>query len=100
MEFDYDTLDGLSQRAVALLSQQLQRFLDDRAWIENRRIMDLLHGIEAKALTLRDAPPAGTFMLPATGSRQRWTRPWWRASPGEAPVRTRRRSRAGRGCRG
>ena len=51
-----------TQRTVALLSQQLRRFLDDRAWLENRRIMDLLRGIEAKALALRDTPPGGTFM--------------------------------------
>jgi hypothetical protein len=44
------------------LSQQLRRFLDDQAWLENRRIMDILHGIESKALALRDAPPAGPVM--------------------------------------
>ena len=60
----YDWLEAgeHTQRTVALLSQQLRRFLDDRAWLENRRIMDLLHGIEANALALRDTPPAGTFM--------------------------------------
>ena len=60
----YDWLEAgeHTQRTVALLSQQLRRFLDDRAWLENRRIMDLLRGIEAKALALRDTPPAGTFM--------------------------------------
>jgi hypothetical protein len=47
---------------VAQLSQQLRRFLDDQAWLENRRIMDILHGIEAKALALRDTPPTGTVM--------------------------------------
>ncbi|MGB9577733.1 MAG: DUF3375 family protein, partial [Halothiobacillaceae bacterium] len=44
------------------LSQQLRRFLDDRAWLENRRIMDILHGIESKALALREAPPSGVVM--------------------------------------
>lgn len=48
-----------TQRTVALLSQQLRRFLDDRAFLENRRILDLLHGIESKALTLRQTPPTG-----------------------------------------
>ena len=47
---------------MAQLSQQLRRFLDDQAWLENRRIMDILHGIEAKALTLRAAHPAGEMM--------------------------------------
>ncbi|MDO8770578.1 MAG: DUF3375 domain-containing protein [Burkholderiaceae bacterium] len=60
----YDWLEAgeNTQRTVALLSQQLRRFLDDQAWLENRRIMDILHGIEAKALALRDAPPAGALM--------------------------------------
>ena len=57
----YDWLEAgeHAQRTVALLSQQLRRFLDDQAWLENRRIMDLLHGIEAHALALRDATPSG-----------------------------------------
>ena len=46
-----------TQRTVAQLSQQLRRFLDDRAFLENRRILDLLHGIESKALALRASPP-------------------------------------------
>jgi hypothetical protein len=48
-----------TQRTVAQLSQQLRRFLDDRAFLENRRILELLHGVEGKALALRDAAPAG-----------------------------------------
>lgn len=51
-----------AQRTVAQLSQQLRRFLDDRAFLENRRILDLLHGIESKALALREATPSGTAM--------------------------------------
>lgn len=64
----YDWLEAgeHTQRTVALLSQQLRRFLDDQAWLENRRIMDILHGIEAKALALRDAfadiEPTGEVM--------------------------------------
>ncbi|EHL21525.1 hypothetical protein KYG_17537 [Acidovorax sp. NO-1] len=57
----YDWLEAgeHAQRTVAQLSQQLRRFLDDQAWLENRRIMELLHGIEARAVALRDAPPPG-----------------------------------------
>lgn len=60
----YDWLEAgeHTQRTVAQLSQQLRRFLDDKAWLENRRIMDILHGIEARALALRDTPPAGVMM--------------------------------------
>ena len=60
----YDWLEAgeHTQRTVAQLSQQLRRFLDDQAWLENRRIMDILRGIEAKALALRESPPAGEVM--------------------------------------
>jgi len=60
----YDWLEAgeHAQRTVALLSQQLRRFLDDQAWLENRRIMEMLRGIEAAALALREAPPVGEFM--------------------------------------
>ncbi|MDZ4126845.1 MAG: DUF3375 domain-containing protein [Hydrogenophaga sp.] len=58
-----------TQRTVAQLSQQLRRFLDDRAFLENRRILDLLHGIESKALALRTAPPtAGLMTIDAMGT--------------------------------
>ena len=60
----YDWLEAgeHTQRTVAQLSQQLRRFLDDQAWLENRRIMDILHGIETKALALRQSPPPGDVM--------------------------------------
>jgi hypothetical protein len=45
-----------TQRTVAQLSQQLRRFLDDQAWLENRRIMEILHSIEVGALAVRDHP--------------------------------------------
>ncbi|MCW7541989.1 DUF3375 domain-containing protein [Aquabacterium sp. A7-Y] len=58
-----------TQRTVAQLSQQLRRFLDDRAFVENRRILDLLHGIESKALALRESPPAqGLMAIEAMGA--------------------------------
>ena len=59
VHYDWLQAGEHAQRTVALLSQQLRRFLDDQAWLENRRIMDLLHGVEAKALRLRDTPPTG-----------------------------------------
>jgi len=60
----YDWLEAgeHAQRTVALLSQQLRRFLDDQAYLENRRIMDILRGIEAGALAVRTQPPQGDFL--------------------------------------
>lgn len=60
----YDWLEAgeHTQRTVAQLSQQLRRFLDDAAFLENRRIMDLLHGIESKALALRESQPVDTII--------------------------------------
>ena len=66
VHYDWLAAGENAQRTVAQLSQQLRRFLDDQAWLENRRIMDLLRGIEAKALALRDAPPPGNVQsIPA-----------------------------------
>lgn len=62
MHYDWLEAGEHTQRTVAALSQQLRRFLDDQAWLENRRIMDILRGIENKALALRDHPPIGTVM--------------------------------------
>ena len=48
-----------TQAVVAQLSEQLRRFLDDQAWFENRRVIDVLREIEGSALRLRGAPPSG-----------------------------------------
>lgn len=68
VHYDWMEAGEQTQRTVAQLSQQLRRFLDDQAWLENRRIMDILHGIESKALALRQSPPTGTVMEMAEAS--------------------------------
>jgi flagellar motility protein MotE (MotC chaperone) len=52
----YDWLDAAerTQATVRQLSEQLRRFLDDQVWFENRRVIEILRGVEAKALKLRD----------------------------------------------
>jgi two-component sensor histidine kinase len=52
-----------AQRTVARLSQQLRRFLDDQAWLENRRIMEILRSIESRALAIRADPPSGDITV-------------------------------------
>lgn len=66
----YDWLEAgeHTQRTVARLSEQLRRFLDDQAWLENRRIMDILHDIEAHALAVRENIPKGEFISLAEAS--------------------------------
>lgn len=41
-----------------LLVEQLRKYLDDQAYLENRRIMDLVRGIEKRAVEIKDALPA------------------------------------------
>lgn len=62
IHYDWMEAGEHTQRTVAILSQQLRCFLDNQAWLENRRIMEILHGIESKALAIRDAPPSGNWM--------------------------------------
>jgi hypothetical protein len=56
IHFDWIDAAERTQTTVRLLSDQLRRFLDDQAWIEQRRVFDLLRAVEAKALRLRDLP--------------------------------------------
>jgi hypothetical protein len=62
IHYDWLAAGELTQRTVAKLSAELRRYLDDKAWLENRRIMDILREIEIKALIVRDAPPRDAFM--------------------------------------
>ena len=59
----YDWLEAgeVTQRTVARLSEQLRRYLDDQAWLENRRIMELIRQVEQKALSMRGQIPEPDF---------------------------------------
>ncbi len=59
---DWLTAGEATQRTVARLSEQFRRFLDDQAWLENRRIMALIRRIEQHALALRETPPPDPVM--------------------------------------
>ncbi len=62
IHYDWLSAGEVTQRTVARLSEQLRRYLDDQAWFENRRIMNVIREIEQHALVVRDAQPAGTMM--------------------------------------
>ncbi len=62
IHYDWITAGEQTQRTVARLSRQLRRFLDDQAFLENRRIIGILDSINRRGLELRDAPPKGAFM--------------------------------------
>jgi flagellar motility protein MotE (MotC chaperone) len=64
----YDWLDAAerTQATVRQLSEQLRRFLDDQVWFENRRVIEILRGIETKALTLRDEHAIPVMTGPVT----------------------------------
>ena len=62
IHYDWMEAGEYTQRTVARLSQQLRRYLDDQAYLENKRIMRLLQDIEASALAVRGEMPKGAFM--------------------------------------
>lgn len=62
IHFDWLAAADRTQQTVRLLSEQLRRFLDDKVWLENRRVVELLRSIERSALALRDRPVAGDLM--------------------------------------
>lgn len=67
----HDWLDAgeHTQRTLALLSEQLRRFLDDHVRLENRRIREILRQIESSALVVADDMPRDPgFMTLAASS--------------------------------
>ena len=62
VHYDWLQAGEVAQRTVARLSEQLRRYLDDKAWLENRRIMQILREVEQTALSIRDRPPDGPIM--------------------------------------
>ncbi len=76
----YDWLDAAerTQATVRQLSEQLRRFLDDQVWFENRRVIDILRQIEARALQVRDfgdVPVSTEIDEPAPALRLPFERP-------------------------
>lgn len=57
-----------TQATVRQLSQQMRRLLDDKVFLENKRIMQLVRSIESGALGTREVPPSGVFMEVAAQS--------------------------------
>lgn len=64
---DWSIAADRTQQTVRQISEQLRRFLDDRVWLENRRVFDLIRSIEATALRVRSAPPTAGFELDGPG---------------------------------
>lgn len=50
-----------AQGTVRALSKQLRQFLDDQAWLENRRILEIIKQLEHRALDVRTDAPRGEF---------------------------------------
>ncbi len=50
-----------TQSTVRQLSAQIRRLLDDKVFLEDKRIMALIRNIESGALAVRSTPPQGTF---------------------------------------
>ena len=62
IHYDWLTAGEQEQRTVARLSEQLRRFLDEQALLENKRIMTLLREIEEHALAVRGREPTDLIM--------------------------------------
>ena len=52
-----------TQQTVRNLSEQLRRFLEDQAWLENRRVLELVRSVEQAAISVRGTPPPNALGL-------------------------------------
>lgn len=57
------------QRTSASLTEQLRRYLDDKVWLENKRIMALIQDIQTHAMAVHDAPPKNRAFSMTDGTR-------------------------------
>ncbi len=62
IHFDWLEAGEYTQRTVAKFSQQLRRYLDDQAYLENKRIMQLLDTINVHALLIKKRVPNVSLM--------------------------------------
>ncbi len=55
----YNLLDAgdRAKKILGNLNEQLRTFLDEKKWLDNKRIMDLIKSVEEKALKIRNNPP-------------------------------------------
>jgi hypothetical protein len=52
------------QRTSSSFVEQLRRYLDDQVWLENKRIMSIIHEVEKQAIAIKQSPPKDKdFML-------------------------------------
>ena len=51
------------------LIEQLRRYIDDRVWLENRRILQLCHNIEKRALDMKESMPKEKAFATLGGSK-------------------------------
>lgn len=70
VHYDWLAAGEHTQETVRLLSQQLRSFLDDAIWLENRRIIEILQSIEAKAIEMREMPKESFVMHIAVPSAE------------------------------
>ncbi len=69
IHFEWINAGEQTQRMVARLSRQLRRFLDDRSYYENKRIVRLLDSIDQRALEAREDAPQKPFFMEIEGIR-------------------------------
>jgi len=62
IHYDWLAAGEHTQRTVAKLSGQLRRYLDDQAYLENKRIMQVIKRIESRAVRVKEDLPGNDFM--------------------------------------
>jgi hypothetical protein len=57
------------KRTLSSLIEDLRRFLDDQAWLENKRIMELIRAVERRGVAIRQNPPQEISFVELDGIR-------------------------------
>ncbi len=71
LKFDLLTNANKIAKVSSKLIEQLRRFLDDKVWIENRKILELCRSIEQKAIEIKTDQPTKKDFLQLSDTKVR-----------------------------
>lgn len=90
---DDDTLEEMKTRLINAgdrvnkinysLAEQLRKFLDERVYLENKKVMEIIKGIKSTAVQMKDNPPVGSEFMAIEGKptvEMFMDRPLWKGS--------------------
>ncbi|MBA1437581.1 MAG: DUF3375 domain-containing protein [Epsilonproteobacteria bacterium] len=69
LKFDLISNADKIAKVTSKLMEQLRRFLDERVWVENKKILELCKSVEKKAIEIKENPPGQRGFVQIDGAK-------------------------------